>query len=69
MSYSIKEIYFTIQGEGFQTGKEAIFCRFLAVIYGQVEKKIAVRQHVLFVIQTFLELTEKMEPNIHLTMI
>ena len=28
MSYSIKEIYFTIQGEGFQTGKEAIFCRF-----------------------------------------
>ena len=28
MSYSIKEIYFTIQGEGFQTGKEAVFCRF-----------------------------------------
>ena len=28
MSYSIKEIYFTIQGEGFQTGKKAVFCRF-----------------------------------------
>ena len=28
MSYSIKEIYFTVQGEGFQTGKNAIFCRF-----------------------------------------
>ena len=28
MSYSIKEIYFTLQGEGFQTGKEAVFCRF-----------------------------------------
>ena len=26
--YSVKEIYFTIQGEGMQTGKPAIFCRF-----------------------------------------
>ena len=28
MSYAIKEIYFTIQGEGFHTGKDAVFCRF-----------------------------------------
>ncbi len=28
MSYTVKEIYFTIQGEGFQTGKDAVFCRF-----------------------------------------
>ena len=28
MSYRIKEIYFTIQGEGVHTGKEAVFCRF-----------------------------------------
>ena len=28
MSYSVKEIYLTIQGEGVQTGKEAVFCRF-----------------------------------------
>ncbi len=27
-SYSIKEIYFTIQGEGHQTGRPAVFCRF-----------------------------------------
>ena len=26
--YSIKEIYYTIQGEGHQTGRPAIFCRF-----------------------------------------
>ncbi len=26
--YAIKEIYYTIQGEGFHTGKPAIFCRF-----------------------------------------
>mgnify|MGYP001179831054 FL=1 len=28
MSYSVKEIYLTIQGEGFHTGKYAVFCRF-----------------------------------------
>ena len=26
--YKIKEIYYTIQGEGFHTGKAAVFCRF-----------------------------------------
>lgn len=28
MSYKIKEIYYTIQGEGFHTGRPAVFCRF-----------------------------------------
>ena len=28
MIYSVKEIYFTVQGEGFHTGKHAVFCRF-----------------------------------------
>tara|TARA_S200000501_G_scaffold378614_1_gene442239 strand:+ start:1401 stop:2033 length:633 start_codon:yes stop_codon:yes gene_type:complete len=28
MIYSVKEIYFTLQGEGFHTGKHAVFCRF-----------------------------------------
>lgn len=26
--YSVKEIYFTLQGEGAQTGRAAVFCRF-----------------------------------------
>jgi len=26
--YSIKELYYTIQGEGFHTGRAAVFCRF-----------------------------------------
>lgn len=26
--YKIKEIYFTLQGEGFHTGRPAVFCRF-----------------------------------------
>lgn len=26
--YSVKEIYYTIQGEGMQTGRPAVFCRF-----------------------------------------
>lgn len=28
MSYKIKEIYYTLQGEGYHTGRPAIFCRF-----------------------------------------
>lgn len=28
MKYSVKEIYLTLQGEGFHTGRPAIFCRF-----------------------------------------
>lgn len=28
MSYSIKEIFITLQGEGAQTGRAAVFCRF-----------------------------------------
>ena len=28
MSYSVKEIYYTIQGEGANTGRAAVFCRF-----------------------------------------
>src|SRR2546421_10565064 len=28
MSYSVKEIYFTLQGEGANSGRAAVFCRF-----------------------------------------
>lgn len=28
MSYLIKEIYYTLQGEGYHTGRPAVFCRF-----------------------------------------
>ena len=28
MSYSVKEIYYTLQGEGAQAGRAAVFCRF-----------------------------------------
>lgn len=28
MSYAVKEIYLTLQGEGVQTGRPAVFCRF-----------------------------------------
>ena len=29
MSYSVKEIFYTLQGEGVQTGRAAVFCRFV----------------------------------------
>ncbi|MEG6509667.1 7-carboxy-7-deazaguanine synthase [Methyloligella sp. 2.7D] len=28
MTYAVKEIYYTLQGEGVQTGRPAVFCRF-----------------------------------------
>src|SRR5205807_328229 len=28
MKYAIKEIFYTLQGEGAQTGRAAVFCRF-----------------------------------------
>ena len=28
MSYAVKEIFFTLQGEGRQAGRPAVFCRF-----------------------------------------
>src|SRR5579859_5402325 len=28
MTYRVKEIYYTLQGEGTQTGRAAVFCRF-----------------------------------------
>lgn len=30
MTYSVKEIFYTLQGEGAQTGRPAVFCRFAA---------------------------------------
>ena len=29
MTYSVKEIFYTLQGEGAQTGRAAVFCRFV----------------------------------------
>src|ERR1700760_4806397 len=28
MPYTVKEIFYTLQGEGFHTGRPAVFCRF-----------------------------------------
>ena len=28
MTYSVKELFYTLQGEGFQAGRAAVFCRF-----------------------------------------
>ena len=28
MSYTVKEIFYTLQGEGAQAGRAAVFCRF-----------------------------------------
>jgi organic radical activating enzyme len=28
MTYTVKEIFYTLQGEGAQSGRAAVFCRF-----------------------------------------
>ena len=28
MTYSVKEIFYTVQGEGVHTGRASVFCRF-----------------------------------------
>src|ERR671936_163121 len=28
MAYTVKEIFYTLQGEGYHTGRPAVFCRF-----------------------------------------
>ena len=58
MSYSVKEIYLTLQGEGFHTGKDAVFVDFLVAIFGQGLKKIEKKLYVIFATQILLERME-----------
>ena len=54
--YKIKEIFKSIQGEGYHVGRKAVFVRFTGCNYGMEiliwEKKL----YVIFVIQILLEL-------------
>ena len=34
MTYAVKEIFYTLQGEGANTGRPAVFCRFAFVVCG-----------------------------------
>ena len=39
MTYNVKEIFYSIQGEGFHTGRVAILCRFAGCnLWSGVEK-------------------------------
>ena len=39
MSYAVKEIFYTLQGEGLQAGRPAVFCRFAGCnLWSGVEK-------------------------------
>ena len=43
MTYSVKEIFLTLQGEGGQAGKAAVFCRFAAHACAQTDLS---RRHI-----------------------
>ena len=63
MMYRVKEIFKSIQGEGF-SGKEAVFLRFTGCNLWNGRKKIGVNQFAIFVILTLWVLMEKMEGDI-----
>ncbi len=48
MSYAVKEIFYTLQGEGAQTGRAAVFCALPAVICGRDANSIARMPSALF---------------------
>ena len=57
MSYSIKTLYYTLQGKDFTPGVQRYSAGSAAVISGPVWKKTERKQSAVFVIQNLLELT------------
>ena len=53
MKYSVKEIFLTIQGEGYNSGRKATFCRFSGCNLWNGEESSKKPQNVIFVILTF----------------
>ena len=58
MSYAVKEIFFTLQGEGAQTGRPAVFCRFAGCNLWSGREEDRSRACASSVIRTLLELME-----------
>ncbi len=50
--YAVKEIFYTLQGEGANTGRAAIFCRLRAAICGRGAKPTAIARIANSAIQT-----------------
>ena len=55
MSYRIKEIYFTQQGEGKNTGMDAVFIRFSGCNLWSGKESIELKRYVISAIQTSME--------------
>ena len=53
--YSVKEIFLTLQGEGYNTGTPAVFCRFSGCNLWNGIEKIEKKPFAHFVIQTSME--------------
>ena len=56
MKYRIKEIYFTQQGEGKNTGKDFVFVRFSGCNLWNGKENIGLQLYVIFVTQIFMVL-------------
>jgi organic radical activating enzyme len=55
MTYTVKEIFYTLQGEGAQSGRVAVFCRFSGCNLWTVAKRIVRARYVGFAIPISLE--------------
>ncbi len=53
--YSVKEIFLTLQGEGYNTGTPAVFCRFSGCNLWNGIEKDRKKPFAHFVIQTSME--------------
>ena len=51
MSYAVKEIFYTLQGEGAQAGRAAVFCRFAGAISGRGARRTGLRRSASFAIR------------------
>ena len=64
MTYSVKEIFYTLQGEGRNAGRPAVFCRFQVAIFGLDGKWIAQKRFAHFVTLILLGPMELAEGNL-----
>ncbi len=63
MDYRIKEVFYSLQGEGYHSGRSAVFCRFSAVTCGRGKNLIAIKQSVNFATRIFWGRTDREEES------
>lgn len=66
MTYLVKEIFYTLQGEGANTGRAAVFCRFAGSISGRDARKTGTEPSAAFAIRILSVRTAKAAGDLRL---